>query len=100
MLDSVVFLEWLPMFCVWCSSFVEDLPDSALLGRDTLDLDAKTEVLEPFKEVLGKTTGLGLSESREGGSGLSGKFDAWGDCSLEEGTEIMTGDDTAVAVGL
>jgi hypothetical protein len=39
-------------------------------------------------------------ESREGGGGRSGKAVAEGDCSLGEGAETTTGDDTAVPAGL
>ena len=75
-LEVVVCLEWFPMiFCAWNSSSLEDLPESAVAGRDIRDLVVTTEILELFRAVLGDTTGLDLSESREGGSGLSGKFD-------------------------
>jgi hypothetical protein len=84
----------------YCSSSLDFLSSSVPVGKDVLDLNVTTEVLDPFKEGFEDTTGLDKPESREGGSGLSGKFVAMGDCNLEDGTETTTGEETAVPVGL
>lgn len=61
-----------------------------VIGRD--DLDA-------FPESLLDMVVFEMVESREGG-GTSGKVVVEGDCSLEDGTDTTTGDDTAVPTGL
>jgi hypothetical protein len=58
------------------------------------------EDLEPFSENLLVAVALDMVESREGGGGRSGKAAAEGDCSLDEGTETTTGDETEMLPGL
>lgn len=69
---------------------------------DGLERVVPSEVLEPFSEGFADTAELDMFESREGGggSGWSGNVGASGDCSLEEGTETTTGEDTEVPAGL
>ena len=67
---------------------------------DGLERAVPSEDLEPFNEGFADITELDVFESREGGGGWSEKVGASGDCSLEEGTETTTGEDTAVPAGL
>ena len=67
---------------------------------DVLVLEVAREDLDPFNEGLLEAAELDILEPREGGSAGSGKFNTRGDCSLDEGTETIMGDDTAVAAGL
>jgi hypothetical protein len=71
-----------------------------LVTRDGRERVVWNEVREPFSESLLVTVALETVESREGGGGRSGKAVVKGECSLGEGTEATTGDDTAVPAGL
>lgn len=67
---------------------------------DGLERVVPSEVLELFNEGFVEAAESDTLESREGGGGWSGKAGARGDCSLEEGIETMTGEETAVPAGL
>lgn len=71
------------------SSFLNSEPDCST-GFDLEDLEAVNESLLDMVDV---------SESREGGTG-SEKVAVTGDCNLDDGTEMTTGEDTAVLPGL
>ena len=77
------------------SSSLTDLPGSVPGAPDGRERVVWSEDLEPFSESLLVIVALDTVESREGGGGTSGKAAEEGDCSLEEGTETTTGDDTA-----
>ena len=57
------------------------------------------EDLEAFTECLLDRVVVDMFESREGGR-PSRKVAVDGDCSLDDGTDATTGDDTAVPAGL
>jgi hypothetical protein len=77
------------------------IPESILGAIEGLDFVVGRETLEPFSEGLLDTAELDAFESREGGgSWLSGNWVTTGDCNLDDGTEMTTGEDTAVPVEL
>lgn len=86
--------------CAIESSSFSGLPGSLVVARDGRERVVWSEDLEPFSESLLVTVVFERVESREGGGGTSGKAAVEGDCSLDEGTETTTGDDTAVPPGL
>jgi hypothetical protein len=93
-------LEWVLVgLCANASSSLKVLPGSILAASDGLDFVVAAEVLDAFSDSLLDKVALEAFESREGGR-ASGKEAVEGDCSLDEGTETTTGDDTAVPPGL
>lgn len=82
------------------SSSRSGLPGSLLAAMEGRERVVWSEVLEPFSESLLVTVAFDAVESREGGGGRSGKAAEEGECSLDEGTETTTGEETAVPPGL
>jgi hypothetical protein len=82
------------------SSSLSDRVGSLLVGIEGRERVVAREDLEPLRESLLVTVAFETVESREGGGGTSGKAADEGDCSLDEGTETTTGDETAVPPGL
>lgn len=64
-----------------------------------LDRVVESEVLDALMDALLDIVVVEMLESREEGRG-SGKVVVAGDCSLEDGPDTTTGDDTAVPPGL
>ena len=86
--------------CAKESSSRSGLPGSLFVAIDGRDRVVWSDDLEPFNESLLVIVAFETVESREGGGGISGKAAEEGDCSLDEGTETTTGEDTAVPPGL
>ncbi len=81
------------------SSSVCVCPDSILAAMDGRERAGGREDLEVLGEGLFVRVVMEVFESREGGT-ASGKAAFNGDCSADDGTETITGEDTAVPVGL
>jgi hypothetical protein len=100
-LDVLWTLEWV-VVGLWTkeSSSLQSLLASEVGLADSLDLVVAREDLDAFRECLLEMAAIEVVESREGGGGASAKLATDGDCSLDEGTETTTGDETVVPPGL
>ena len=81
------------------SSSLNDFPGSMFGVADRRVRVVASETLEAFSETLLDAVALDMFDSREGGR-ASGKVAVAGDCSLDDGTDTTTGDETAVPPGL
>jgi hypothetical protein len=81
------------------SSCLATCPVSTLGVIEGRDRVVPKEALDAFSEALLESVVLEMLESREGGR-ASGKVAVAGDCMLEDGLDVTTGEDMEVPAGL